>query len=101
MEKIKVNVTHNRCTDNYYVTCHGGQYNLCFFQKSKVSDDGWYFRDNLTRSVRFISCRPGEAFPLEFLINLIKASWFFEFGFKDFPEIEFTKAAQKLLKIQQ
>ena len=98
MEKVKVNVTHNKKTGFYLATCNSGRYHLCLFEKSKITENGWYFRDSLTKNVKFIV--EDKPFPLEFCINLIKASWFFEFGVKDFPEIEFTKAAQKLLKIQ-
>ena len=47
-----------------------------------------------------ISCEDREEFPLAFFLNLLKSKWFLEFGVKEFPEIEFTKSAKKLLNIQ-
>lgn len=101
MEKIKVNITYNKYSKRYYATACGGRFTLCNFHRSEVSEKSWYFDAGfMNTGNKFLSCEGGEDFPLVFFLNLLKSKWFLEFGVKEFPEIEFTKSAKKLLNIQ-
>lgn len=100
MEKIKMNIVFNTFSHKYYVTANRGKFIVCSFTMSQT-EDVWYFSPTAGPSRIPITVSKNGGFPINYLLSLCKSVWFLYFGVGELPEIEFTKAAQKLLKIQQ
>ena len=93
MEKIKVNV--ERDGDAYFASTALGRLALVKFDKGF---DVWYF--NAYGIGKTWISAPGDVFPLDYFKRLCQAICLISLGLTEFPEIELTANAKKLLKIK-
>ena len=98
--KVKVNVSANRPSDWYWATYMLGrsQQSLFHFQLS-YSGQIWYFRVQGRDNDIWILPENGE-FPIDYFKRLCQSVYLIQRGTDEFPEIELTTRAKKLLKIK-
>ena len=103
MEKIKVDVGNGLYMDKnkFYATACRGRFTVVEFD---FWGDRWFFNTNgilgfhggFATGVRVA----GEEFPLEVFKTICQASCLLHLQLAEFPEIELTAKAKKLLKIK-
>ena len=89
---FKVNI--QKSGENHIATAFGGKFFICKFERSMVSG-GWYFRKFNNDCITFVD---SQVFPFDYFIQLCQAVFVAEGLCTEFPKIELTAAAQKLLK---
>ena len=103
MEKIKVDVHNGLFMDKnkFCATACGGRFTVIEFDKWY---DGWFFNTN--RVLGFYGgfatgvTVAGEEFPMDVFKSICQASCLLHLQLSEFPEIELTAHAKKLLKIK-
>lgn len=99
---MKVNVVRN-CSDpnKYYATSCGGRFSIITFEWTGLS---WFFhtREAVGQHGGFGAGMTisGEQFPLDYFKKVCQAVWFLQAKDVEFPEIELTKTAMRLLKVR-
>ena len=103
MEKMKVNVVKYSTYENkYYATSCGGRFSLIRFEWTGFN---WYFYtgEALGHQGSFgggMTVSGENGFPLDYFKRVCQAVWLLQGKNVDFPEIELTVRAKKLLKIK-
>ena len=99
--KLKVNITKNSYSDWYYATYMEGRMPqiLVHFQLS-YTGSAWYFRMSERHNDIWITAGENGEFPVEYFKRLCQSIFLIRNGVDEFPEIELTVKAKKLLKIK-
>ena len=103
MEKIKVDVsTYANDRNKYYATTTGGRFSLIKFEWTGFN---WYFYigealGHYGGAGGGMTISGENGFPLDYFNRVCQSVWLLQGKNVEFPEIELTARAKKLLKIK-